>query len=180
MKPDRTEGIALLCLGAGWLSSGNGARHPSLTTRTSSAICPARGIGAAIIAPAANTECMNLHLDEITTQIAQGSIAGLICDGAGWHQSNGELIVPANIVLLPLPPYSPELNSMENVWDYLRANKFSACVWDIYDEILAACADAWNWFTTDPERIGSIGARDWARAIAFDRGRSARIHPTTR
>ena len=48
---------------------------------------------------------------------------------------------------------------MENVWDYLRANKLSACVWDSYDEIVEACADAWNWLVTDPGRIRSIGAR---------------------
>jgi hypothetical protein len=47
------------------------------------AICPARGVGAAIIAPAANMECMNLHLAEISTQVAPGSIAAVICDGAG-------------------------------------------------------------------------------------------------
>jgi len=62
------------------------------------------------------------------------------------------LKLPANIVLLPMPPYSPELNPMENVWDYLRANKLFAGVWDSYDKILAARADAWNWFTDDPQR----------------------------
>ena len=51
---------------------------------------------------------------------------------------------------------------MENVWDYLRQNKLSALVWDSYDEIVEACKDAWNWLITDPERIKSIGARDWA------------------
>jgi hypothetical protein len=51
---------------------------------------------------------------------------------------------------------------MENVWDYLRANKLSACVWDGYNAILAACADAWNWLVNDPVRIRSIGTRDWA------------------
>jgi hypothetical protein len=90
------------------------------------AICPDRGVGAAIIAPAANMECMNLHLAEISTQVTSGSIAVIICDGAGWHQRGGEIKLPDNIVLLPLPPYAPELNSMENVWDYLRANKLSA------------------------------------------------------
>ena len=126
------------------------------------AICPERGVGAAIITPAANMECMNFHLAEISAQVAPGSIAAVICDGAGWHQRGGEIKLPDNIVLLPLPPYAPELNSMENVWDYLRANKLSACVWDSYDEILAACADAWNWLVNDPARIRSIGTRDWA------------------
>jgi hypothetical protein len=78
------------------------------------AICPARGIGAAIITPAANTECINLHLAEISTQIAPGDVAALIWDGAGWHQSGGELDVPDNIACL-CRPYSPELNLVENV-----------------------------------------------------------------
>ena len=125
------------------------------------AICPARGVGAAVITPAANTECMNLHLAEISTQVAKGSVAALVCDGAGWHQRGGKLTLPDNIVLVPLPPYSPELNPMENVWDYLRANKLSAGVWTSYEEILAACADAWNWFISDPNRIRSIGTREW-------------------
>ncbi len=126
------------------------------------AICPARAVGAAIITPTANTECMNLHLAEISTQVAPGSVAALICDGAGWHQRSGGLKLPDNIVLLPLPPYGTELKQMENVWGYLRGNKLSAGVWDTYDEILEACADAWNWFSNDPGRIRSIGTREWA------------------
>jgi len=125
------------------------------------AVCPDRGIGAAIIAPAANTECINLHLAEISAQVARGAVAALIWDGAGWHRSS-ELEVPQNIVLIPLPPYAPELNPMENVWEYLRANKLSGCVWDTYDEIVTACSDAWNWLIDDPGRIRSIGTRDWA------------------
>ncbi len=126
------------------------------------AICPARAVGAAIITPGVSTECMNLHLAEISTQIAPGALAALICDGAGWHQSGGELRVPDNIVLVAPPPYSPELNPMENVWSYLRANKLSATIWDSYEDIIAACSEAWNWFVADPDRIRSIGARDWA------------------
>ena len=126
------------------------------------AICPARGVGAAVITPTVNTECMNLHLAEISTQVTPGAVAAIICDGAGWHQSGGELSLPSNIVLVPLPPYAPELNSMENVWDYLRANKLSSGIWDSYDEILEACATAWSWLMDDPDRIRSIGSRDWA------------------
>ena len=115
-----------------------------------------------MLLPAANTQMMNLHLAEISTQIALGAIAVLVCDGAGWHQTGGALIVPGNIVLLHLPPYSPELNPMENVWDYLRQNKLSALVWNSYDEILDACETAWNWLIADPARITSIGTRPWA------------------
>ena len=64
--------------------------------------------------------------------------------------------------LTRLPLYAPELNPMENVWDYLRGNKLSSLVWDSYDAILDACEDAWNFLTNDPERIGSIGTRSWA------------------
>jgi hypothetical protein len=126
------------------------------------AICPARGIGAAVVMPTINTYCMNLHLAEISTQVTTGAVAAVICDGAGWHQSGGKLILPGNIVLVPLPPYSPELNPMENVWDYLRANRLSACVWATYRDIRDACCDAWNWFANDADRIRTIGTREWA------------------
>jgi len=68
--------------------------------------------------------------------VAADAIAVLTCDGAGWHQPGGALVVPDKIVLLHLPPYSPELNPMENVWDYLRRNKLCALVWESYDELL--------------------------------------------
>jgi transposase len=113
------------------------------------AICPQRGVGAAIITLGANTEMMNLHLAEISTQVAPGAHAVLICDGAGWHQKGKLLHIPENMTLLPLLTYSPELNPMENVWDYLRQNKLCATVWDKYDDIVEACKTAWNWFIAD-------------------------------
>ena len=130
------------------------------------AICPARGVGAAMITPTANTECMNLHLKEISAQVSPGARAALICDGAGWHRRGGELQQPDNIVMITLPPYAPELNPMENVWAYLRANKLCARVWDSYDAILEACRDAWTFLVNDPDRIRSIGSRDWATVSA--------------
>jgi transposase len=84
------------------------------------------------------------HLKEISTQVSPGACAALICDGAGWHQRGGELQQPDNIVMTTLPAYSPELNPMENVWAYLRANKLRALVWDSYDAILAgSCIRYW-------------------------------------
>jgi len=94
--------------------------------------------------------------------VAANAHALLICDGAGWHQPGAKLIVPDNITLMSLPPYAPELNPMENVWDYLRGNKLSSLVWDGYYAMLNACEDAWNFLANDPDRIVSIGTRSWA------------------
>jgi hypothetical protein len=86
------------------------------------ALCPARAAAAALIMPAANSEAMSAHLHEIAKHVAPGAHCVLICDGAGWHQRGKRLVVPDNVTLLTLPPYTPELNPMENVWDYLRGN----------------------------------------------------------
>lgn len=86
----------------------------------------------------------------------------MVCGGAGWHQRGQNLEVPTNISLLSLPPYSPELNPMEKVWDYPRQNKLCSTVWDTYDDISEACKTAWNFLIDDPDRIRSIGSRDWA------------------
>ena len=97
------------------------------------AICHARKVGAAIIMPSVNAEAMTEHLEEISTQIALGAHAVVVCDGAGWHQiGRPSCSVPHNITLLPLPPYAPELNPMENIWDYLRGNKLCKRVWNSY------------------------------------------------
>ncbi len=126
------------------------------------AICPDRGVGAAMITPHANTEAMNLHLGEVSTQVTAGAQALLVCDGAGWHQRGRQLAVPDNIAMLTLPAYSPELNPMENVWDYLRQNKLCSRVWDSYEDIVEACKQAWHFLIDDPDRIRSLGQRSWA------------------
>ncbi|MGH6812522.1 MAG: hypothetical protein ACREDM_09300, partial [Methylocella sp.] len=74
--------------------------------------CPARGTGAALIMPAAGIEAMNKHLAEISLCVGVRAIAPPILDGAGSHGSP-QLIVPGNIVLMPLPPHAPELNSVD-------------------------------------------------------------------
>ena len=68
--------------------------------------------------------------------------------------------MPSNITLITLPPCSPEFNPMENVWEFLRDNRFGTQVWKTYSDIVRACAKAWNWFVSDPARITSIGTRE--------------------
>jgi hypothetical protein len=128
------------------------------------AICPERGTGAAIIMPEVNIEAMNEHLAEISRRVSVGAIAVLVLDRAGWHTSP-RLKLPDNIVLLPLPAYSPELNPVENIWQFLRANFLSHRVWDNYDAIRDACQSAWNKLMQMPERIASITRRPWATPV---------------
>lgn len=126
------------------------------------AVCPARDTGAALVLPAANGETMNLHLAEISRNVTPGSHAVVLLDGAGWHQTGGKLNVPDNISLLKLPAYSPELNPVENIWQYLRQNQLSNRVFESYDAIVDACCDAWNALATEKGRIQSIASRPWA------------------
>ena len=67
---------------------------------------------------------MNLHLAEIAKAVAPGAHAVLLVDQAGWHLSAG-LFIPANITIIPLPPKCPELNPVENIWQYMRDNWLS-------------------------------------------------------
>ena len=105
---------------------------------------------------------MNAHLAEIARTVAPGAHAVLVLDGAGWHGSTA-LTVPDNLSLLTLPPYSPELNPVENVWAYLRANKRAITVFNTYEEIVDACCNAWNFFANNPVAITSITSRTWAQ-----------------
>jgi transposase len=84
----------------------------------------------------------------------------VIVDGAGWHIADA-LIVPDNISLLFLPPYSPELNAQENIWEYLRQNFLAGRIFETYDHIVEASCNAWNALTAAPGRITSIASRDW-------------------
>jgi transposase len=111
--------------------------------------------------PYCDTAAMQAHLGEISTAVAPGAHAVLILDQAGWHQSK-DLVVPGNITLLPLPPRSPELNPVENIWQFLRDNWLSNRIFHGYDDIVAHCCEAWNELMDQPWRIRSIGQRAWA------------------
>ena len=107
------------------------------------AVCPSQGKAAALIMPICNTAAMNHHLSEISSQVAADAHAVVILDGASWHNSHG-LVVPSNITLLALPPYSPELNPVERVWHYLRSHWLANWVFPSLAEIMDACETAWN------------------------------------
>jgi transposase len=127
------------------------------------AFCPRRGTGAALMLPTANAEAMQLHLEEISRHVTRKAHAVVLMDRAGWHKAD-RLNVPNNLTIILLPSRSPELNPVENVWQYLRQNWLSNRVFDTYDDILDAGCEAWNRLISKPETIRSIGMRDWAHA----------------
>ena len=102
---------------------------------------------------------MNLHRVEISTQVATGAIAVWSATAPAGTKPVALSSCRIVSVLLHLPPYSPGLNPMENVWDYLRQNKLSPLVWNRSHEIFDACETAWNWLIADPARITPIGTR---------------------
>ncbi|MEC4592299.1 IS110 family transposase [Nitrospirillum amazonense] len=93
--------------------------------------------------------------------VTAGAHAVLILDQAGWHHS-AELIVPVNITLMSLPPRCPELNPVENLWQFMRGNWLSNRIFQNYDDIVDHCCRAWNKLVEQPYRIMSIGLRQWA------------------
>jgi transposase len=115
--------------------------------------------------PDVNVEAMNEHLTVISQRVSLGATAVLVLDKAGWHTSP-RLKLPDNIVLLPLPAYAPELNPVENIWEFLRGNWLSHCVWSSYEAIVDACCEAWNKLVQMPERIASITQRSWAQTVS--------------
>ena len=125
------------------------------------AICPEQGKGAGLVLPWCNTAAMDLHLAEISRAVALDAHAALFMDQAGWH-TTAKLTVPDNISIVMLPSRSPELNPVENIWQFMRDNWLSNRVFKSYNDIVDHCCDAWNKLVDQPWTIMSIGMRDWA------------------
>lgn len=105
---------------------------------------------------------MNTHLKHIAQQVGADRHVVLVLDQAGWHVAK-ELQVPANITLLPLPPYSPELNAAERPWAYLRQHYLSNRVYKDYNELFAFVCQAWN--RLDQSILKSLCATNWVERM---------------
>ena len=137
-----------------WARRGTRPRQPADQRYESAylfgAICPARGVGAALALPFPDTEAMQLHLEEISAHVAERAHAVLLLDRAGWH-TTGKLDLPHNITPIFLPSRAPELNPVENIWQYLRGNWLSNLVFDTYDDIIDVACDAWRKLIAQPD-----------------------------
>ena len=148
-----------------WARRGSRPRQPADQRYESAylfgAICPARATGAALAMPYADSDAMQLHLDEVSRLVRRGAHAVLLLDRAGWHTTR-RLAVPKNITLVFLPSRAPELNPVENVWQYLRQNWLSSRVFHIYEALVDAACETWRNLIAQPAAITSIGTREWA------------------
>jgi transposase len=121
-----------------WARRGSRPRTVQQTGYTSlyvlAAVCAATGAMSALIMPALNTAVVNLFLEQFARELPAGVHAVLIWDGAGFHTAL-DVVVPSNVSLIQLPPYSPELNPVENLWHYLRAHHWSNRPYRDYDEL---------------------------------------------
>jgi putative transposase len=112
-----------------------------------------------LILPYVNGSCMQIFLDEVSSRHPEDHIV-MILDGAGWHR-NTELNIPANIRLVNLPPYSPELNPVEHIWDDLREKYFHNHVFDGIDALESHLALALRNMENHPDHVHSIVAWPW-------------------
>ena len=125
------------------------------------AVCPERDTGIALALPTVSTAAMSLFLAELGRALPPGTHAALVLDRAGWHLA-ADLVVPANVTLLPLPPYSPELNPVERIWQHLRDRWLSHRVLaDGYAAVLDAVCAAWNALCAEPGRLRSLTSFPW-------------------
>ncbi len=128
------------------------------------AVCPATGKTEAIIAPCLSKDVMREHLQLISNATEVGRYAVVIVDRASWHM--GDIASEfKNLSIMPLPPYSPELNPVEQVWQWMRQRELSNRTFSGYEDIVEQVSRAWNSFRLEVERVKSLCSREWINLI---------------
>lgn len=123
------------------------------------AICPFDGAACYLILPAMTSICMNIFLAEVSKRYPDDFIF-MVYDGAPCH-SEGALTIPDNMMLMTLPPYSPNLNPVENNWDDMREKFFLNTVYDSMDEVEDTLITACLFYEANPEIIHSLASWKW-------------------
>jgi putative transposase len=124
------------------------------------AVCAGTGAASALIMPELNTAVVNLFLEQFARELPAGVHAVLIWDGAGFH-TGGDLVVPGNVSLIQLPPYSPELNPVENLWHYLRSHHWSNRAYEGYKGLEEEAIRSLRAVCQDVEKLKAICNADY-------------------
>lgn len=123
-------------------------------------VCPRTGQTVGLLSPHINTDVINIFLSQFSAELDHDVHAVMIWDQAGYHTS-GKLNVPDNITLVPLPPRSPELNPVENLWHYLRSHYWANRAYEDYDGLRHAACHAWQHVCLDRPTIQSVCRADY-------------------
>lgn len=103
-----------------------------------------------------------MHLAEIARRYPHDHLV-VVLDGAGWHKSK-ELVIPENMDLLPLPPYSPELNPVEQLWKTIRGKWFANKLFQSMDALEDNLVEALCWVESSPELVQSFSLYSWIKS----------------
>lgn len=129
------------------------------------AVRPATGEDFALVIPHVSAAAMDVFLEQFARTLSDDTHAVMVLDGAGWHDERA-LHVPANLTLVSLPPYAPDLNPLERVWLYLRERYLSHRLLADEEAVIKACWRAWNAITAETERIQSLCAYPYIKQVA--------------
>lgn len=123
------------------------------------AVSPQDGKMVSLVLPYANTECMNIFLEEVSQRFLEDKIV-MVMDCAAWHRSK-TLKIPENIEIFPLLPYSPELNPVENIWDEVREKGFLNEVFNSMNAVEIRLCSTLSNLESDNNRVQSITGWNW-------------------
>jgi hypothetical protein len=127
------------------------------------AVSPHDGVMDSLILPVVNAEAMSIFLDEVATRHPDEFIV-MVMDQAAWHKAN-DLVIPENICLIWQPPYSPQCNPVENIWDEIREKWFPNLVFKSMRAVEDTLVEALVTLENDHERTQSIAGFEWIVSI---------------
>ncbi len=128
------------------------------------AVSPKDGRLASLVMPWVDTEVMSIFLAHTALEFPD-DLCVMLIDGAGWHRAN-DLRVPKNMVLIPLLPYSPELNPVEHIWDYLR-DGFGNKTFISLDEVMDLLCETLKALFCNPLTVRSMTCFDWINTLCL-------------
>ena len=142
-----------------WADRGSRPTAPKQTAYANlhvlTAVCPATGRAEGLVTPKLNARVVQTFLDGLSATIPAGTHVLLVWDGAGYHVAKA-LRVPANLSVLKLPPYSPELNPVERLWLYLRSHYWSNRVYEDIETLEEAAVSGWRAVCLTPEKVKTV------------------------
>jgi transposase len=128
------------------------------------AACPQTGQMVGLLAPYLNTDSVNAFFREFEKEVSSDVHVVMVWDQAGFHTSE-KVSVPDNVTIIPLPPYSPQLNPIEKLWQYLRHHYWANRVYEDYDALRMAAIDAWQKTCLDPKKVKSICRTKYVESV---------------